>query len=302
QKNEVRLLKSFFQANNAYGDTCSIGQFGFTGFSAEVLIYYFKNLENTFQNFNAIRNNPIDFFNREPKVLLKNPRFKNDYIIIIDPTDRNRNIASSISKRAYEYVNYQISEFLKSPAEKFFIIKPITILDSNELSEISKNSYVLEFKSDGKVHYTELRDKLYSLGNRLTNKLEKESTGEARFGTCSFTLYYEDNYYGLVFHCSKNNISRTYHRRGPPIKLRQHVKKFKEKNPKYFIKDEFIWTEVNRDYVDLAQLIKDFIKKFKIKGLTLVNQSSIGINLVGKKALTILYKKILPLEDKLKKL
>ncbi|MFX0139688.1 MAG: hypothetical protein ACFFDN_38970, partial [Candidatus Hodarchaeota archaeon] len=29
QKNDVRLLKSFFRANHAYGDTCSIGQFGF---------------------------------------------------------------------------------------------------------------------------------------------------------------------------------------------------------------------------------------------------------------------------------
>ncbi|NVM02519.1 MAG: hypothetical protein HWN67_09305 [Candidatus Helarchaeota archaeon] len=302
QKNEVRLLKSFFQANHAYGDTCSIGQFGFTGFSAEVLILYFGTIENTFQNFVSIHNKPIDFFNRDPKTLLKNPRFKNDYIIITDPTDKKRNIASSISKRAYEYISYQISEFLKSPSEDFFIIQPILMLTYDEMSKIGSNYYVLEFKSDDTVHYTELRDKLYSLGKKLKTILEKESSGQTKFGKCTYTLHYEDYYYGLVFHCSKNNLSRTYQRKGPPIALKEHVDKFKKKNPNFFIKDGFIWTVANREYVILSQLFSDFVKKVQIKGILLVNQSSTGINKVGKKALAILHKKILPLEDKLKKL
>ncbi len=302
QKNDVRLLKSFFKGNYAYGDTCSIGQFGFTGFSAEVLILYFENLENTFQNFNFIRKKPIDFFNRDTKALLNIPRFKNDYIIIVDPTDRKRNIASSISRRAYEYINHQIFEFLKSPSEDFFIKQPIRMLSDDELSKLGSNYYVLEFKSGDTVHYTELRDKLYSLGKKIKTLLEKESTGEPKFGKCTYTLYYEDYYYGLVFHCSKNNLSSIYQRKGPPVQLKEHVEQFKEKNPNFFIKNGFIWTEINRKYVILSQLIRDFVKKVQIKGLNLINQSSIGVHKAGKKALTILHKKILPLEDKLKKL
>ena len=41
------------------------------------------------------------------------------------------------------------------------------MLANDEISKIGSNYYVLEFKSDDTVHYTELRDKLYSLGKKL---------------------------------------------------------------------------------------------------------------------------------------
>ena len=52
QKNDVRLLKQFFKANHSYGDKSSVGKVGFIGYSAELLIYYFGNILNLFENFN----------------------------------------------------------------------------------------------------------------------------------------------------------------------------------------------------------------------------------------------------------
>lgn len=297
QKDEVRLLKAFFQACYAYGDKCAVGQFGFTGFSAEVIILYFSSLYKTFQNFSSLLKKPIDFFNRDPKVLLRKQRFQNDYFIIIDPTDPERNIAASISKRAYDYVNFKITKFLESPSGDFFDTKPIKILSTKELSKIGDNTYILEFQSNGTVHYTELRDKLYSLGNKLKIKLEKEESGETKFGKCIFSVYSEDNFYILPIYCSLNNLSDIYQRQGPPLYLKEHVDKFKEKNKNTYIKNGFIWTECKRQYVNFSQLISDFIKKIKIEGLNLVNQSSTGIHLAGKKALTVLYKIILSLNE-----
>lgn len=296
QKNDVRLLKAFFQACYAYGDQCAVGQFGFTGFCTEVLILHFESLFNTFQNFNSILKKPIDFFDRKPEELLNFPRFNDDYFIIIDPTDPERNIASSISKRAFDYVNYRISKFLEAPFEVFFEMKPIRILNAEELSKISSHTWVLEFLSNGTVHYTELRDKLYKLGNRIKMELEKEHTGEERFGKCIFTVYFEKHHYSLAFYCSQNNLSKMYLRRGPPLKLKAHVEQFKAKNPNSFIKNDHIWAEMKRKYVKLSQLISDYIKNIKIKGLNLINQSSIGLDTIGKKALTILFEIILSVD------
>ncbi|MHA1376850.1 MAG: hypothetical protein ACTSRG_00585 [Candidatus Helarchaeota archaeon] len=303
QKNDVRLLKAFCQAALAYGDKSAVGQFGFTGYSTEVLILYFGSLENTFENFSSVLENPIDFFGRTREELLKIPKFKNDYFIMIDPIDKNRNVASSISKRSYKFVNYRIKEFLKSPSEDFFIFKPVKILTDEEISIIQNKTWVLEFKSDNTVHYTELRDKLYSLCMKLKTVLEKEPTGDKRFGKSIHTVYFNDDCYSIILYNSKNNISPTYLRKGPSLSLKKHVKKFKEKNPKHFTKNGYVWTEVKRDYLEFSHLISDFVKHIKIKGLNLINQSPTGINIVGKKGLSILYKYILPLEeeDKLKK-
>ncbi|GAI51570.1 unnamed protein product, partial [marine sediment metagenome] len=46
QKNDVRLLKQFFKSNHSYGDKSSVGKVGFIGYSSELLIYYFGNINN----------------------------------------------------------------------------------------------------------------------------------------------------------------------------------------------------------------------------------------------------------------
>ncbi|MCK4381201.1 MAG: hypothetical protein KAW51_08705, partial [Candidatus Lokiarchaeota archaeon] len=105
QKNEVRLLKQFFKSCYSYGDKSALGKIGFIGYSAELLIYYFNDLTNLFYNFNELNKKPLDYYNRNEKELSKIVHFQNDYLIIIDPIDKNRNVASAISEKAYKYCN-----------------------------------------------------------------------------------------------------------------------------------------------------------------------------------------------------
>ena len=64
QKNDVRLLKQFFKSCYSYGDKSPVGKVGFIGYSAELLIYYFKDLINVFKNFNELDKKPLDYYNR----------------------------------------------------------------------------------------------------------------------------------------------------------------------------------------------------------------------------------------------
>jgi tRNA nucleotidyltransferase (CCA-adding enzyme) len=48
QKNDVRVLKQFFKANHSYGDKSAVGKIGFIGYSAELLISHYGNLQNLF--------------------------------------------------------------------------------------------------------------------------------------------------------------------------------------------------------------------------------------------------------------
>ena len=157
-----------------------------------------------------IKTNP-----KEPELvieLLEIPHFNNEFLMIIDPIDKNRNVASAISKKAYQYCNYQISQFLKKPDKKFFEISQVPEFNQNDFKNIKSNLYIVELKDiNVKTHYTELRDKLYSFGDYITIHGEKEFTHEIKFGKIIFEIYFENelNEYNIAIFCENPIISRS---------------------------------------------------------------------------------------------
>jgi len=301
QKNEVRLLKQFFKSCYCYGDKSPVGKVGFIGYSAELLIYYFKNLINLFKNFNKLNSNPLDYFKRTEEELSNVTHFQNDYLIIIDPIDRNRNVASAISERAYKYCNYKIGEFLKKPNLEFFKIKPIPKADlSNKRDPLLLLIYIVELQNINKeIHYTINRDKLYSLSESLKANGEKEFSHVERFGKIIYEVYFEEenDQYNVAIYCEKPKISETYIRKGPPITEEKHVVNFKKKNPEYFEKEGYLWVETTREFIEFSVFLKNFVKNkipdnFKISNISSAFHT---LSSSGKKAIYILKNMILPL-------
>ncbi|MFX1376106.1 MAG: hypothetical protein ACFFA0_09860 [Promethearchaeota archaeon] len=300
QKNDVRLLKQFFKSCHSYGDKSAVGKVGFIGYSAELLIYYFKNLINLFEKFHDLNKTPLDYYNRKELELSKITHFQNDYLIIIDPIDKNRNVASAISKRAYTYCNQKVNDFLKNPNPEFFKIQPITEVNlSNKEDSLLSKIYIIELQNiDFKIHYTINRDKLYSLGESIKNNGEKELSHVDRFGKIIFEIYFEDekNEYNIAIFCENPSISKTYIRRGPPITEKKHANNFKSKNPKYFEKKGHLWVKTMREFSDFSEFLKEFVKNKIPNNFKIINISSAfnTINPSGKKAINILKNIILP--------
>ncbi|MHA1688652.1 MAG: hypothetical protein ACTSUN_04845, partial [Promethearchaeota archaeon] len=277
QKNDVRLLKQFFKACHCYGDKSPVGRIGFIGYSAELLIYFYKSLLNVFQNFPSLKNQPLDKEeHRTLEILKQNRRFQNDWLFIIDPIDSNRNVASAISEKAYNYCNHQVQAFLKHPEKKFFEIKPIPPIDIAKDDELLSHLFIIEFKKEKEdIHYTIARDKLYSLGESIKIHGEKEFSHAKKFGKIEFEVYFidEQDEYNLAIYCEHPEISKSYLRRGPPLKAKKHVRKFKEKNPNYVIKNGFLWVETVRAHHRFLSFLQDHVKNNFPAHLKLVNLS-----------------------------
>ncbi|MFX1393754.1 MAG: hypothetical protein ACFFAH_09280 [Promethearchaeota archaeon] len=301
QKNDVRLLKQFFKACHCYGDKSTVGKIGFFGYSAELLIYYFGTIQKLFENFDTIAKNPLDYYKRNKRELEEIVHFQNDYLIITDPIDKNRNVASAISEKAYKYCNQQIKDFISNPSIEFFQVQSIPEADlSDSGHHLLSKIYILEFKStNDSVHYTIHRDKLYSLGDSIKANGEKEYSHAERFKNIIFEVYFEDkiNEYNLAIFCEEPNISTSYIRRGPPIEDKSHADKFKVKNSDYFEKDGYLWCETKRKFTEFLNYLNYFIKNKKIDNLKLINlsRSSKVRTSSGKKTIYILEKMILPL-------
>ncbi len=297
QKDDVRLLKQFFKSCHCYGDKSAVGKIGFIGYSAELLIYHFKTIENVFMNFNRLYKTPLDYFKRSEEELKKIPHFKEDFFILTDPIDSNRNVASAISKRAYDFCNQRIYEFLKRPNPSFFEILPIPEADVSKL----ENYFIIELKNeDDTVHYTINRDKAYVLGEKIKTNGEKEPTNEERFGRILFEVYFEENFreYNIGIYCSKPEISKVYLRRGPPLQEREHVKKFKQKNQNCFEKNNYVWVESERAYSSFLDFVKNFIidkipDNFNVINVSEARNAKFSSS---KKALHILKEMVLPFQ------
>lgn len=300
QKNDVRLLKQFFKANHSYGDKSAVGKVGFIGYSAELLIHRFGSLQNLFSNFSTLKDNPIDFHNRSINELKNIQHFQNDYIIITDPVDKNRNVASAISEKAYKYCNQRIKEFLNNPNKDFFLIENIPEIDLNPTDKsLVDKLFVIELKNENReIHYTINRDKLYSIGDSIKANGEKEFSHAERFGRIEFEVYFEHDLeeYNLSIFCENPKIEKTYLRRGPPTKDKVHSEKFIQKNSTFFKKDGFLWVKSVRDYSVFINFLRDFIKDKIPDNLKIVNISNLkGVTTVsGKRCIYVLLKMVIP--------
>ena len=300
QKNDVRVLKQFFKANHCYGDKSAVGKVGFIGYSAELLIHHYGNLQLLFDNFTKLKENPIDFHDRPIDELKKIQHFQNDYLIITDPVDKNRNVASAISEKAYKYCEQKIKEFLSNPDKEYFSIENIPEIDLATINNsLVEKIFVVELKNENNdIHYTLNRDKLYSIGDNIKANGEKEFSHAERFGQIEFEVYFEpdEEEYNLSIFCEKPEIGKSYLRRGPPTKDKVHSKKFIKKNPSYFEKDGFLWVNSIRDHSLFKDFLTDLIREKIPDNFKIVNLStSRGVKtLSGKRCLFVLVNMVLP--------
>ena len=108
-KNDVRVLKQFLKTQEIYG--AEIAKQGFSGYVSEVLILNYTSFQNTIKSISKIN---------EGHVIGKTSRKFSTPIVIIDPIDKNRNLAAAISDENIGKFILACRAFLKKPSTKFF--------------------------------------------------------------------------------------------------------------------------------------------------------------------------------------
>ncbi len=287
QKDDIRLLKHFFKCYNCYGDKSALGRSGFIGYSAELLIFYYDSIWNLFLNFEEISSKIIchqKIFNsiRNPYEnksyqTIKSKIFPNDYLIILDPTDLNRNVGSSISKRAFKQINHQIQNFCEKPSIIYFEYHDLPSIKQLDLSNEQLSCYFyVQFQEIQEDHYTKYRDKLYSLMEQIIKKASKEKTLESRFINVIGELVFntETGKYILAFFTDTPIISPEFKREGPKRKSKPHYEKFKEKHPDAFEENDQIFLILKRPFTQFKDFLEYNIDKKSINGLDLIKIGS----------------------------
>lgn len=244
-KNEVRILKTFLQANQIYG--AEIAKQGFSGYVSEVLILYFKNFENVIKSISKIKEN---------QVIGDTTKEFETSIVIIDPIDSNRNLAAAISDEKLGKFVLVSRAFKNKAALGFFKNKKLK--SSNKHLE---NLLVIKFNFKNRspdIIWGQIKKVTSSLSTQL------ELGGFRVLRSKSHTD--QDNEACLFFLLESTKISQIYLKNGPEFFREDSSNSFISKN---FKNTELMWIGNNkkiislekRKHVDVRKFMTEFLEK-----------------------------------------
>ncbi len=120
---EIKLTKAFCKAQNVYGAESYIQ--GFSGYAIELILCYYK----TFTNF-LKKIQKETFLDPEKKFKNQKEAFREinqsklfSPLVLIDPTNKYRNVCAGLNKESLEKLKISAKQFLKNPSKDFFEIE-----------------------------------------------------------------------------------------------------------------------------------------------------------------------------------
>ena len=229
-KDDVRILKYFMSVNGIYG--AEIAKQGFSGYVAEVLVYYFGSFTNVLKEIAKLKNDNA----------IGKPRKKFDStIIIIDPVDSNRNLGAAISTENVGKFILLSRAFINKPSIQFFRNQRKKLSSKNSLNNI----LVLKFqykKSPDDTIAGQIRRAVNSLSSQM------EIAGFKILRNSSLTL--EKNQAVLLFLMDSLTISENQIHDGPNVFEENFSRKFVSINRK---KSRIMWVGNNAKIMALQK-------------------------------------------------
>ena len=266
---EVRLVKKFCRAQEVYGAESYIK--GFSGYVLEILIVHYGSFFNFIKAVSKwILPVYIDvsrhYKNKEEALKKINKSKTSNGLIIVDPTQKERNAAAAISKEKVSMLINSCKEYLRNPSDEFFIEKKLNIKDL--VVESGENNLLLGKIKTFKGKKDVMGSKLVKIYDYVKNKLKY-----AGFNVIKSGWYFNKD--SLIYYIVKDEVlhDKITHS-GPPLKEKRHVEEFKKKHGNYKISKGKIYVEFEREIKTLKDFsrkiakdnyIKDNIRKIRFK-------------------------------------
>ncbi len=258
---EVRLLKRFMKGINVYGAEIKVG--GFSGYLCELLVLNFGSfLEVLRAATDWKEKTAIDYEKHYTQTKTLKEKFV-EPLIVVDPVDKERNVAAAVRKEKLDEFICASREFLKKPDMKFFYPpkpKALTVKDLDK-KIIERGSSLVFIKFEAKTTVPDvLWGQLYKSKKALRKIIIQHDFAVLR--DCVWSE--EKSLNVFVFELENRLIPNMKTQLGPPLNKKMASEKFLRKHlgsdsivcgPRI---QESRWVvEAKRDYTDVVKLVKD---------------------------------------------
>jgi len=268
QKDDVLLLKKLLKANGLYGAEIKIE--GFPGYLCELLILRYKSFMGLVSAA-AVWHPPVivdlERHHKTKKEISSLPKRFGPGLIVIDPTDRNRNVAAAVSKENLRKFILLCRRFKKNPTESYFFRAPQAFEQQLEmLSRFSGkgHTYLITIPKPEIVEdvlWGQLRKLMKQLSSRLQNDgfqlpvsspLADDSEGKIR----------------IAFAVKSNILPRQMEMIGPMLDMGNNVADFRKhhKGARFVKRKGRIFAIVKRKIRAPEVSVRGFFKELRKKG------------------------------------
>lgn len=271
QKDDVRVLKKFLKGIDLYG--ADLKTRGFSGYLCELLILYYGNFESLLMKASEWPESIVIDIEKHYKKTA--PLFKhfNSSFIVIDPTDKERNVAAALAEEQLERFELASGLFLKKPDIDFFNPGKPGAFSLNDLkTEFKKRnlSGILLARPQG------FEDTVWGQLYRFSGKLEQKLK-ELDFDVIRKAEYMDEKDIILLIELKELSLPEIKKRTGPKAEDKANVNAFIEANKKLIvsgprIEEGRIVIEVKRKTSSVGKALKALLEEIKKENLRLVNE------------------------------
>jgi tRNA nucleotidyltransferase (CCA-adding enzyme) len=248
-RGEVRLLKRFMKGIKVYGSEAKT--MGFSGYVCELLTINYGSFMNVLKSASAW--NP-------PTLIAVDSSIRGDagkhHLLVVDPTDKNRNAAAAVSLEAYATFIAASQSFLEKPSTNFFYPDAPKPPDSFRYGSDGKHLILIEFEVPFIVEET-VWSELRSSSRGIKEHLERVgfSVRDVGFWTSQPHAY-------IYLEVDSLKLQETELRLGPKVYSRQDFERFVSKNCHRMVRGPWVkddkWVmEVTRERRDILGFIND---------------------------------------------
>jgi len=264
-RSEVRLLKRFMRGIESYGAEIKIG--GFSGYLCEILIMHYGSFLNVLRAASNWRGKELidleGYYKGEEEKAL---RIFNQPLVVIDPVDKSRNVASAVSREKLAEFIAASRLFLEDPRIEFFFPPKIEAFPVEKILQIMNlrgTSFIFLKTKPPSVVPDVLWGQLYKSLKALKGFILRYGFEILREAVWSD----EKNIVIFIFELQSRLLPAVEKHLGPPVTKKQDCERFLRKHlgsrlaisgPR--IEGDRWIVERQRRYRDAADLLKDVLR------------------------------------------
>ncbi|MFZ1971001.1 MAG: hypothetical protein WAU65_02375 [Candidatus Nanoarchaeia archaeon] len=252
----IILAKSFCHANNVYGAESHIK--GFSGYSLELLIYYYKNFLKFVSEIAKSKEDKIiidieKYYPSKNRIMIDmNSSKLESPIILVDPTYKQRNALATLSNEVFAKFKETCIKFVKNPDISYFKTKETDLIEVEKSAKKKGYDFLLVKASTDKQEGSVAGSKLLKFYNHLSSQINKY------FDIKDKGFFYKDKKDADYFFIVKRRDIEVIN--GPSESKKEEAIKFRKKHKNAFVKSRRLYAK-NKINFNLKDFMTNWRKK-----------------------------------------
>ncbi len=256
---EVLLLKKFASSTNTYGANYKVS--GFSGYLCELLVLEYGSFTKVLEAASSNWKNSL-YIDLEDHGI---PEKFDEDIVVVDPVDKNRNVAAALTMQKYSEFRVAARNFLDKPGKAYFENRQIET-SPEELVECFEDRATKTF-----ILTTQLEslptDVIYPQVNKTAKSLERVSR-KFNFPIIRTGYYINNDQMSIVLEYEYDRLSNIRLHKGPQISDKRNGTNFKKKYDKAYVSYNRWTVAKKRDHTTVDGLVKYLLDEENMKILS----------------------------------